>query len=952
MNTISWNYPRSSSHMDPRSYHRARASTSPSAPHPLALMPGQVPQALDRPNLYFTDATRMSITNDVRNAQPLSPPVPLYPAHMAAHFQPPQQVPTVIPPPPRPPPPPDTHPSAHLHRSLTAPPPVPPKPFSTPPLPPAVAPGLSQPPAATARSPSSDSPTDEADIAMALALSESISKEQQKTQQYLASQEEADLARALEASLLETRNPSPPRMLLRSASERAFTNVASLAEMSAPSPSLSNAEPLLNDACDGEALSRLLAAEEEYNAAALDGRSSAAGQCVAPDGHASPVQHSYQSSSLVDDGTATTSASSSGQMDHPQSRHNDRDALDNPAAHGSSSSPSVTKISSIISEACDDEAFARLLAAKEGNQNGGPHANTSDLHHNRVTLPVAHAALSQYGVVENRAARGNSSCDGDEAFARMLAAEEDSYNGPAPPIKTSETHRDVKPISLDVNTALPHYSSREEFWDDGSPTPVASTKPRTMVDDEVYQRRHPLGKTAQQAPAGSAESTDNAVNVHGNSPSTSSRALDPPRYSFENRTTDSWSSGLAVPSAMPDEARSFRSSTDGYLEIAFPPHDGKDLVSSPIATIPSKDVIYPTLNPPVYTDSAGSSTSSARHSSMSAGGRHPVASQRTPLASSDGMSPSYASSSPSASSSNDQSVLEPALSSTASGGLARISSTSSLSEYEEDVDLDQPISSPNAINHNAFVDKELFNGVSIGFMAPKISSQLSPMADEMPLVISLPYGKARPLHLQGPSWRHLLKLMAKLSGTRLEPALSAVAILKTPARLRTVVQFVKPHQASAVWRTILYFTIDYPSPQPDRSRSVNELPYSYSLTGVPTLLRDAADTPISKTYTIPASESFPYPTLPITFPELALYLQAALDESRRYLNDNSSGYRKLAKVLKTCYPADDVAQEPAERTSVGGLFKRVLGRSSRSDQRGRNDDTYELVTPFVQDEWG
>ncbi|KAF8076551.1 hypothetical protein FPV67DRAFT_1558996 [Lyophyllum atratum] len=223
----------------------------------------------------------------------------------------------------------------------------------------------------------------------------------------------------------------------------------------------------------------------------------------------------------------------------------------------------------------------------------------------------------------------------------------------------------------------------------------------------------------------------------------------------------------------------------------------------------------------------------------------------------------------------------------------------------------------------------------------------------MPLVISLPYGKSRPLHLQGPSWRHLLKLMAKLSGTRVEAALSAVAVTKTPPKLRTVIQFVKPHQTAAVWRTIFYFTIDYPSPEPNRLKNVNDLPYSYSLAGVPTLLRDGADTPISKTYTIPASESVPYPTLPINFPELALYLQAALEESRRYLNDNSSGYRKLAKMIKACYPTEDGPQDPPERTSVGGLFKRVIGRGpNRSTRRGANEDTYELVTPFVQDEWG
>jgi len=61
----------------------------------------------------------------------------------------------------------------------------------------------------------------------------------------------------------------------------------------------------------------------------------------------------------------------------------------------------------------------------------------------------------------------------------------------------------------------------------------------------------------------------------------------------------------------------------------------------------------------------------------------------------------------------------------------------------------------------------------------------------MPNIISLPYGRALPLHLQGQSWRHLLKLMAKLGGTRLEPSLSAMEFSKTDFKLRTVIQFIK-----------------------------------------------------------------------------------------------------------------------------------------------------------------
>jgi hypothetical protein len=69
------------------------------------------------------------------------------------------------------------------------------------------------------------------------------------------------------------------------------------------------------------------------------------------------------------------------------------------------------------------------------------------------------------------------------------------------------------------------------------------------------------------------------------------------------------------------------------------------------------------------------------------------------------------------------------------------------------------------------------------------------MSGPMPNIITLPYGKSPPLHLQAPSWRHLLKLMARLSGTRIEPTVEAVAVANGELRLRTVVQFVRVSKA-------------------------------------------------------------------------------------------------------------------------------------------------------------
>ncbi|KAJ7684021.1 hypothetical protein B0H17DRAFT_941288 [Mycena rosella] len=264
-----------------------------------------------------------------------------------------------------------------------------------------------------------------------------------------------------------------------------------------------------------------------------------------------------------------------------------------------------------------------------------------------------------------------------------------------------------------------------------------------------------------------------------------------------------------------------------------------------------------------------------------------------------------------------------------------------------------------------YLDADLLRGVSIGFVAPSIAAELAPMVGTMPNIISLPYGRCPPLHLQAPNWRHLLKLMARLSGTRIEPTVEALAVTRSAQmHLRTVVQFVRTHHSSSDWRTVLWFTIDHPVPNslPGARKYTNGdvdiLPWSYTLSSLPALLRDNSDTMLSKCYTIPSSDAVPFPALPISFPNMAMYLQAALEESRRYTSDSSSGIRKLAKMVETCYPTlAEPNGEVGERSRVGGLFKKVIGRAGgRKDKqkkgKGGNEDTYELVTPFVLDEWG
>lgn len=91
----------------------------------------------------------------------------------------------------------------------------------------------------------------------------------------------------------------------------------------------------------------------------------------------------------------------------------------------------------------------------------------------------------------------------------------------------------------------------------------------------------------------------------------------------------------------------------------------------------------------------------------------------------------------------------------------------------------------------SFIDMA-FIFAALGFFQPTVSAVLTPMQGAIPNVISLPYGRDKSaFHLKAPSWRALLKLMARLSGTRLEPTLEDMAVVKTEMKLRVVVSFVK-----------------------------------------------------------------------------------------------------------------------------------------------------------------
>ncbi|KAI6047448.1 hypothetical protein EDC04DRAFT_2864515 [Pisolithus marmoratus] len=258
-----------------------------------------------------------------------------------------------------------------------------------------------------------------------------------------------------------------------------------------------------------------------------------------------------------------------------------------------------------------------------------------------------------------------------------------------------------------------------------------------------------------------------------------------------------------------------------------------------------------------------------------------------------------------------------------------LDSSISPSFLEGDDDADPPNRSAVPYSANQYVEPELLLGVSLGFSRPVISTLLTPMKEQMPNVITLPYGKSPPCFFQAPSWRRLLKLMARLSDTRIEPTLEALSIAKHELRLRTVVQFVRVHHSSSDWRTVLYFTTDIPVTSSGQNShkylngDVGVLPFSYTLSALPTLLQDGAESSMAKYYVIPST--------------LANYLQSAVEVSRRAAIDSSGGMRKLAQYIDTCYPSDDEAAAldgDARKRGVGGMLMRVIGRSKgKGEQR-------------------
>ena len=166
-------------------------------------------------------------------------------------------------------------------------------------------------------------------------------------------------------------------------------------------------------------------------------------------------------------------------------------------------------------------------------------------------------------------------------------------------------------------------------------------------------------------------------------------------------------------------------------------------------------------------------------------------------------------------------------------------------------------------------------------------------------------------------------------------------------------------------------TIDHPVPATAptgwkyRNGDSSTLPWSYTLSALPAFLRDGPDSPLSKFYTVPCTSEMPFPALPISFPNLATYLAAALEHARGAMGDGSSGARRLAKYVDQLYPNDRVELEDAQQRELvqcrkpsirGDVVKRANalepfdGRLERKDVLESQEHPVERLPPGLRDD--
>jgi hypothetical protein len=95
------------------------------------------------------------------------------------------------------------------------------------------------------------------------------------------------------------------------------------------------------------------------------------------------------------------------------------------------------------------------------------------------------------------------------------------------------------------------------------------------------------------------------------------------------------------------------------------------------------------------------------------------------------------------------------------------------------------------LSHALCIADGLAKLAAMGFHVPNITTDMPMMEGGLVQTVALPLGPSVPFHIKAPTWRELLKLMARMSETRIEPTVEALAQTKSEPKLRTIVQFIK-----------------------------------------------------------------------------------------------------------------------------------------------------------------
>ncbi|KAG8943626.1 hypothetical protein FRC03_002418 [Tulasnella sp. 419] len=303
----------------------------------------------------------------------------------------------------------------------------------------------------------------------------------------------------------------------------------------------------------------------------------------------------------------------------------------------------------------------------------------------------------------------------------------------------------------------------------------------------------------------------------------------------------------------------------------------------------------------------------------------------------------------------------------------------------------QPDTSPGG--NTIFLDSSYMENVSFGHFAPELTQHLLPTPSGFPSKIVLHPEQA--YHIRAPSWKGLLRLLAALGDTTLEPSPEAFDKIQIPSHqtslnLRIILHFHK-NKYGPDWTVIVWLDLDRGLPNIETYKytrgDTTMLPFNHR---VPEwTLGNAGQLAINSTGDITSSMTSifyvlpnPFAGLPMPVSNLAAVLTTALMDSKKAMHlptsNNGAGsnaaspfdpiasQRRLYKAVEKCFPQGKkgkvtagVIEGKEEEVKIvgkkGGMTRwmsNVVGvvtrpKEVKGGQHG-NDDTYvELITPYT-----